>query len=254
MLRNLNKPVVLTYSQRSVDRASSDANLNLQCSALAAISDIAKVMLVGHGTSNDDFCYAMPGAKVRKLHSSMRDAFKVVNGEPLAKIYPDRIQIMSKHNVRNKGEVRADVKFEGKIALVKFYPGQDPAILDYYLKNKYKGIIIEMGALGHVATMRSKQGWTRKLKEIISKGVTVCAASQTIYGALDPYVYSNGREIMGTGVIYLKDMLAEAAFVKLGWVLGHEEWTKSREKVKEKMLENVAGEFSDRLEFESSEK
>jgi len=61
-LRNLNKPVVLTYSQRSIDRASSDANLNLKCSALAAISDIAEVMLVGHGSTNDDFCYAMPGA------------------------------------------------------------------------------------------------------------------------------------------------------------------------------------------------
>src|SRR3989344_7105622 len=56
-LKNLNKPVVLTYSQRSIDRASSDANLNLKCAALAAISDIAEVMLVGHGSTNDDFCY-----------------------------------------------------------------------------------------------------------------------------------------------------------------------------------------------------
>ncbi|GAI78977.1 unnamed protein product, partial [marine sediment metagenome] len=69
-LRNLNKPVVLTYSQRSIDRASSDANLNLQCAALVAISDIAEVMIVGHASSNDDFCYAMPGTKVRKLHTS----------------------------------------------------------------------------------------------------------------------------------------------------------------------------------------
>src|SRR3989344_2345059 len=90
-LGKLNKPVVLTYSQRSSDRASSDAALNLKCSALAAISDIAEVMLVGHATENDDFCYAMPGTKVRKLHTSRRDAFKVVNAEPFAKIYQDRI-------------------------------------------------------------------------------------------------------------------------------------------------------------------
>ncbi len=85
-LRDLNKPIVLTYSQRSIDRASSDANLNLQCAALAAVSEIAEVMLVGHASTNDDFCYAMPGTKVRKLHSSKRDAFKVVNGKPFAKI------------------------------------------------------------------------------------------------------------------------------------------------------------------------
>ncbi|KKK79844.1 hypothetical protein LCGC14_2829440, partial [marine sediment metagenome] len=87
-LRNVNKPVVLTYSQRSIDRASSDANLNLQCSALAAISDIAEVMLVGHASTDDDYCYAMPGTKVRKLHTSKRDAFKVVNGKPFARIFP----------------------------------------------------------------------------------------------------------------------------------------------------------------------
>ncbi len=252
MLRDLNKPVVLTYSQRSIDRASSDANLNLQCSALAAVSDIAEVMLVGHGTSNDDFCYAMPGTKVRKLHSSMRDAFKVVNGEPFAKISLDNsgtIKVLSKHNVRNKGKVKADTKFEEKVALIQVYPGQDTDILDYYAKNKYKGLIIEMTGLGHVPTMRSRAGWTKKLKEIISKGVTVCAVPQTIYGSLDPLVYSNGREIMATGVIYLKDMLAETALVKLGWVLGHEEWARDKNKIKEKMLENFSHEFSERLEF-----
>jgi hypothetical protein len=39
-------------------------------------------------------------------------------------------------------------------------------------------------------------------------------------------------------------MLAETAFVKLGWVLGHYGW---KAHVKEKILENVAGEFNSRL-------
>ncbi|MEK6817507.1 MAG: Glu-tRNA(Gln) amidotransferase subunit GatD, partial [Nanoarchaeota archaeon] len=165
-LRNLNKPVVLTYSQRSSDRASSDANLNLKCSVLAVISDIAEVMIVGHGSTNDDFCYAMPGTKVRKMHSSRRDAFKVVNSKPFAKIYPDRIEIISEHNLRdNKKKVKPDLKFEEKVALLKFSPGQEPDILDYYLKKRYKGIIIEMTGLGHVS-----ESWTAKLKEVIDKG------------------------------------------------------------------------------------
>ncbi|MFH1311325.1 MAG: Glu-tRNA(Gln) amidotransferase subunit GatD [Nanoarchaeota archaeon] len=247
-LRNLNKPVVLTYSQRSIDRASSDANLNLQCSALAAISNLAEVMLVGHATTNDDYCYAMPGTKVKKLHTSRRDAFKVVNAKPFARIYSDRIELISEHKFRNKNKVKADVKFEEKVALIKFFPGQDPSILDYYLKEKYKGVVIEMGALGHVATSRARQSWIRKLKEVQQKGLIICAVTQCIFGRVDPLVYSNGREILSTGVIYLEDMLAETAFVKLGWVLGHDEWAKNKEKVKEKMLENFAGEFSDRLE------
>ena len=122
-LKNLNKPVVLTYSQRSIDRASSDANLNLQCSALVAISDIAEVMLVGHASENDDFCNAMPGTKVRKMHTSKRDAFKVVNSKPFARVYPDKIIKESEYTLRNTGKVKGDWKFEEKIALVKIYPG-----------------------------------------------------------------------------------------------------------------------------------
>jgi glutamyl-tRNA(Gln) amidotransferase subunit D len=252
-LRGLNKPVVMTYSQRSSDRASSDARLNLQCAAIAAISDIAEVMIVGHGTTNDNFCYAMPGSKTRKMHSSRRDAFKAVNSEPYAKIFPDKINKISNYNLRNKNKVKIDSKFEEKVALVKVYPGQDPDILDYYLKNKYKGIILEMSGLGHVPTDRARKSWVKKLKEVQIKGLIVCATAQTIYGRLDPYVYSNGREILETGVIYLEDMLSETALVKLGWVLGHEEWAKNRDKIREKMLENFAREINKRLEFEAFE-
>ncbi len=247
-LRNLNKPVVLTYSQRSIDRASSDANLNLQCSALVAISDMAEVMLVGHATENDDFCYAMPGTKTRKMHSSRRDAFKTINAKPFAKIFPDKIEIMSDYHRRNKNKVRLDAKFEEKVALIKIYPGQDASILDYYLKNKYKGIVLEMPGLGHAPTKRARNSWTAKLKEVQEKGMIACATAQTIYGRLNPLVYSNGREILATGVIYLEDMLAETALVKLGWVLGHKEWAKNKGTVKEKMLENFSHELNNRLD------
>ena len=143
-LGKLNKPVVLTYSQKSIDRASSDANLNLQCSALAAISDIAEVSIVGHASDEDNYCYAIPGTKARKLHTSRRDAFKTVNDEPYAKISEETIELISKYNLRNNRKIKPDIKFEEKIALVKFYPGQKPDILDYYSKQKYKGIVIEM--------------------------------------------------------------------------------------------------------------
>jgi glutamyl-tRNA(Gln) amidotransferase subunit D len=246
-LRNLNKPVVLTYSQRSIDRASSDANLNLQCSALAAISDIAEVMIVGHASSNDDFCYAMPGTKVRKMHSSKRDAFKIVNSIPFAKIFPNQLEKISDYNVRTNKKVKADTKFEENIALVKFYPGQNPDILDYYLKKKYRGIVLEMGALGHVHSKRARKAWTNKLKEVQNKGLIICGVTQCIFGRTDPLVYSNGREMLETGIIYLEDMLAETAFVKLGWILGHEEWAKDKNVIKEKMLHNFSRELNSTL-------
>jgi glutamyl-tRNA(Gln) amidotransferase subunit D len=242
-LGKLNKPVVLTYSQRSIDRASSDANLNLQCSALAAISDIAEVMLVGHASEEDNFCFAIRGTKVRKMHSSRRDAFKSINCKPFAKLSKDTIEKISEYHLRNNRRVKLDLKFNEKVALVKIYPGQSTDILNYYVKNKYKGIILELSGIGNASS-----DWIKKIKELSGKGIVFCGVSQCINGRVDGLVYSSGRKLLDAGVIYLEDMLAETALVKLGWVLGHKEWSKSKEKIKEKMLENIAGEFNKRLE------
>lgn len=246
-LRDLNKPVVLTYAQRSSDRASSDASLNLQCAARAAISEIAEVMLVGHATMNDDFCYAMSGTKVRKMHSSRRDAFKSINAKPFAKIWPDKIELLSQFNRRdNMKKVKIDSVFEEKVALLKFYPGMDPEIFDF-IGSRYKGLILEVAALGHVAIDESRKNLLPVLKKAIDNGLIICASPQTIYGRLDPLVYSPGRKLMKTGIIFLEDMLSETAYVKLGWVLGHKTWVKEG-KIKDMMLKNFSKEINDRLE------
>jgi glutamyl-tRNA(Gln) amidotransferase subunit D len=246
-LRDLNKPVVLTYAQRSSDRASSDAALNLKCAAYAAISEMAEVMLVGHGTINDDFCYAMPGTKVRKMHASRRDAFKTINAKPFAKIFPDgKIEKISAYNQRNdKKKVKLDSVFNEKVSVLKITPGENPDILDCYLKEN-EGIIIEASGLGHVPmSEESKFTWLPKIKKAIDHGVTICATPQTIYGRLNPLVYSPGRSLLKSGVIFLEDMLTETAFVKLGWVLAHKQW---KSQIKEKMLQNFSHEINDRLE------
>ncbi|MEK6888921.1 MAG: Glu-tRNA(Gln) amidotransferase subunit GatD [Nanoarchaeota archaeon] len=242
-LKNINKPVVLTYSQRSIDRASSDAHLNIECAVQMALSDCAEVMLVGHATTNDDYCYALLGSKVRKMHSSRRDAFKPVNTEPIARVYPDKIEFLKAYKKKSTKKTELDKDHTDKVALVKFYPGQDSSILDFYAL-KYKGIVVEVSGLGHLPVGEAKNNWIPKLKKLIKEGFVVCAAAQTINGRLDPLVYSNGRELIDAGVIFLEDMLAETAFVKLGFVLGHYGWKKN---VKEKMLENMAGELNERL-------
>jgi glutamyl-tRNA(Gln) amidotransferase subunit D len=104
-----------------------------------------------------------------------------------------------------------------------------------------------MGGLGHLPPSEAQHNWVPSLKKHIKNGLVVCGAAQTIYGRLDPLVYSNGRELIDAGVIFLEDMLAETALVKLGFVLGHYGW---KAHIKEKMLENMAGEFNARLEFD----
>ena len=137
---------------------------------------------------------------------------------------------------------------EEKTALIKYYPGADSDILNYYIKKGYRGIVIEMVGLGQLATQESEKNWIPAIKKAIDKGIIICAVPQTLYGRLNPYVYSTGRTIKKAGVLYLEDMLPETAYIKLGWVLGH---TKDKEKIKKLMLRNIAGELNERISEET---
>jgi glutamyl-tRNA(Gln) amidotransferase subunit D len=227
-----------------IDRASSDAELNLECAAEFALSDCAEVVLVGHADLNDDFCHVFRGTKVRKMHSSRRDAFKSVNCSPLARVRPGKIEFLNKFRARSSRAAELDTVFNDKVALVTFYPGQEPAILDYYFNEGYKGVVIQAVGLGHVAAGDAKHSWIGTIKRLVKEGFVICVAPQTIYGRLDSKIYSTGRELEKAGVVFLEDMLPETAFVKLGWALGHKNW-KARDQIGDKMRENIAGELNE---------
>ena len=248
-LRNLNKPVVFTAAQRSIDRGSSDAFSNLLCAVQAAAKfDGAAVVTCMHGTSDDGYCILNRGTKVRKMHTSRRDAFRPINELPLAKVFEDgRIEILnSNYTKRNNNEVVVEDKFEPTTALVYVYPGMDPDILDYYRKKKYRGIVIAATALGHVPTVNPKYSLLKKIKELVDNDIPVIISTQTIYGRVHPYVYTNLRKLsIELKCIFVEDMLPETAYVKLGWVLPQ---AKNIEEVKEMMLTNYAGEISERTD------
>jgi len=252
ILRNLNKPVVFTAAQRSIDRGSSDAFMNLICAVSAAAKfDGAEVVTCLHGTTNDDYCLLNRGTKVRKMHTSRRDAFRPVDELPLAKVYSDgKIEVVKKdYRKRSEKKVEADNKFEAKTALIQVYPGMEPKIIDFYVNGGYKGIVLAATALGHVPTLREKYSLMSNLKKAIDKKIPIVIASQTLYGRVHPLVYTNLRKLsVELGCIFAENMLPETAYVKLGWVLGK---TKDISKVKELMLKNIAGEITERSDDKS---
>ncbi len=247
MLRNLSKPVALVGAQRSSDRPSSDAFMNLICASIYATSDIAEVSVVMHGTIEDTFCLAHRGTRVRKMHTERRDAFQSVNDKPLAKIYPNgKIEIINEnYRKRTDEEVILDARINEKVALVKAYPGSDPEIIDFFVDKGYKGIVIEGTGFGHVPTetLDKRRSWIPHIKRAIEEGIIVCMTSQTIFGRTNPFVYSNARRLYNLGVIYCEDMLPEVAYVKLMWVLGH---TENPEEVRKLMLTPLANEIKPR--------
>jgi glutamyl-tRNA(Gln) amidotransferase subunit D len=95
--------------------------------------------------------------------------------------------------------------------------------------------------LGQAPARDSENNWLPTIKKTIEKGVIICGAPQTIFGRLNPNVYSTGIDLQKTGLIFLEDMLPEVAFVKLGWILGHNSW------IKEKKIEKNERKFIRRI-------
>lgn len=261
MLKDLHKPVAVVGAQRSPDRGSFDGIMNLICSGhFAGHSNIGEVAIVMHATTNDDFCFAHRGTKVRKMHASRRDAFRSINELPLAKIWPNGKIEITNNNFRQFDEgkkVSADTAFEPKVAIVKAYPGSDPQIIDWYADEGFRGIVIEATGLGHVPTGESgtnvgqfdpNMSWIPRIKSAIERGIVVVVTSQTLYGRVHPFVYRNLRLLYNTGTVFGEDMLPETAYVKLGWLLGHE---KDFDKVRSMMQTNIAGEITQETNAQS---
>ena len=264
-LRELNKPVVLTGSQRSTDRGSSDGGMNLVCSSFAALSDIAEVGICMHSSINDKSCIFSRGTKVRKMDTQRRDAFRPINEYPLALIWPEgKIKVKNRNYIERdeKKRVKVDDKFEPMIALLQSYPGSDPSVMAYLVKKGYMGFVIQATGLGQLPSVTNS--WLPVIKRTVGSGIPVYLAPETLYGRLNLNVYSEGRAVLETGAVPLGDMLPETAYVKLGWVLGHfiEHEEKNRkkgkgrrkqkpmeldmDKVNEMMLTNYAGEITKR--------
>jgi len=256
MLQNLPSPVVLVGAQRSSDRGSSDNLMNLVCATQAAArGNVAEVSVCMHATSSDDFCYLHQGNRVRKLHTSRRDAFRSVNVLPFSKIWlaDGKIEYMrNNYAKRADRNIRVDDKMNPDVGLIQIHPGIKPEFIEGS-KKFFDGIVISGTGLGHVPTNPSKEKFAKSvvpaIKSLIDSGVPVVIAPQTLYGRLDMNVYSAGRLLKQAGVIGDgADWLPETALVKLMWVLGH---TKNMEKVGEMMMTNFAGEISKEVEVGS---
>ncbi len=235
LLDDIPKPVVLVGSQRSSDRPSSDAPLNLLAAIDVAKSNVRGVYVVMHEAMDDKRCAVHHGTKVRKMHTSRRDAFKSINTKQAGWVEPlDNGMNLEGLPEREKRPAARLGGMEPEVAFLYVTPALTED--DIVHAGAKKGIVLVGTGLGH---MRSDL--IPVLKEIIDEGKPVVMTSQCLYGTVNNYVYANGRKLLEAGVITCGDMLPETALVKLMWALSI-----SDQDVKEIMTTNVAGEMSDR--------
>jgi len=228
-------PIVLVGSQRSLDRPSSDADINL-ISAIRFIIEYKSqgVFVAMHEDENDNTVACHIGTRVRKNHTSKRGAFQTIGDKPAFLIHSDG------HITKNSNEVferkfhGAKINLDPHVALIKYYPGYNPKLLECIIDHNYKAIIFEGTGLGHVGNTLYTN-----IKKATSKNIFVGMTSQCINGIIQMNVYESGRKLIKLGVTPL-NMTPETAVVKAMWALGNSDNIHEMQKL---MLKNIAFEF-----------
>ena len=235
-LSGFKKPITLVGSQRSSDRPSSDAALNLISATKFLVNTKSKgVFVVMHQNESDDAVACHLGTRVRKNHTSKRSAFQTVGSEPAFVVYENKILENMKNSFFSENEYNPRINLDTKVALIKYHPGFNPEIIESLIKLEYRGIIFEGTGLGHVG--RTMYNSIKKAKE---NGIFLGMTSQSIDGRVSMTVYESGRDLLDMGIIPLENMIPEVALVKAMWVLGN---SNSDDEIKNMMLENYSSEF-----------
>jgi glutamyl-tRNA(Gln) amidotransferase subunit D len=211
-------PIVMVGSQRSSDRPSSDAALNLIHAVHAAgRGDVAEVVICMFGPTSDQYALLHRGTRCRKMHSSYRSTFRTVGGVPLAMVGEEFSYLTRDYRRRDRSrKARVDTAYDDRTTILYYYPGMKPDLVDALVEKGYRGIVIAGTGLGHV-----NKPLYPALRRAREAGVHVVMTVQTLWGYAQMYVYDTGRDLLELGVVPLDNMLPETALMKLSWVLGH---------------------------------
>jgi glutamyl-tRNA(Gln) amidotransferase subunit D len=250
ILEGIEIPVIFTASQRSSDRGSSDAFLNLYCAVkFAKEANFAGVAICMHGSSEDDYCNVLPACKTKKLHSSRRNTFQPINTTPIAKVTTENIEFFPEthHKKRNNSKLKLKLlNPKLKLGILRFHPHFQSSMLEPV--KKFDGLIIEGTGLGNgpvecVDEFTKENEKTIKTITSLTKEIPVTMTTQCVFGRVNMNVYSYGRKILDSGVWgNHTDMLPETAFIKLAWLLSNY----NKKDIKELYHENLRGEISER--------
>ena len=240
MFRSLHRPVILVGSQRSSDRPSTDAFLNLEAALEFSRINIGEVGICMHSSISDTSVSLLRGVRTRKMHSSRRDAFRSPGVPPMASYVNGSSSVNPDTTPCSTDSLDFKPSLEKKVSLVYFHPMMEPE--DFSALSEGKKIVVIAGTgMGHVSSKLFEP-----LKELSKEGTRFMMTTQCLGGRVDLDVYSTGRRLTELGVIPLGDMFPETALVKAMHVAANY----PEEKFRETMISNMRGEILSReVEF-----
>ena len=189
------------------------------------------------------------GNRSTKVSAENFNAFESFNYPSLAKA---GIKISYKEHLflpmpTNKLVVRK--LFDRRIAVLKLFPGITPAVVEATVRiPDLQGLVIETFGSGNAPT----EAWfINALQEALDRGVIVLNVTQCKAGAVQMRQYQASCDMDRIGVIGGNDITIEAAVTKMMYLLGN--FPNNKDKVRERLSQNLRGEISTEIDLEGEE-
>jgi len=242
-------PVVIVGSQRSSDRGSSDAAMNLVSAAsFIANTSLKGVFICMHERMDDENCIILNGFNAKKMHSSRRDTFKQINSKPVARInyFSKEIEYISEYPdsaLNSPGHMTLHLLNEDlKIGIVYSHPNMFAEEFECF--RNFDGLILVGTGLtnfpiNEIDDLTKEHTKIKNVLKSLAEKMPLVMTLQTVYGTVNMNVYTTGRDLKELGIIGDHSSLCtETAFIKLAWLLSQ------KLDPKEYFMQDFRGEFS----------
>jgi L-asparaginase len=207
-LAGLDRPVVLTGSQRPLGEIRSDARRNLVDAVDLATRDLPEVGVCFDGQ-------LLRGNRATKGDAWSYSAFASPNCPPLARLGLD-VEIGA-HVRRPQLPFAVDARFDPRVAVCYVTPAMSPALLERVGAGEgdggIRGVVLAAFGVGNVPARH--RSIATAVQRLTDGGVTTLVVTQAHAGAVDLALYANGVCLRDAGALSGGDMGIEAAVAKL---------------------------------------
>ena len=210
MVQHSPKPIVLTGSQKPIDKEDTDGRINLRDSFLYAASDNASdVVIVFQGK-------IIAGTRAKKVRTKSYNAFTSVDFPNLGVIRDGRIIQYITTPKQEKPEFY--LQLNEKVALLTLTPGVKGEILDMYFRY-HDAVVLSGYGTGGVPD-GEYYGFYQAIERWERKGKTLVVTTQVQQEGSDMSVYRVGRGLKNRfALLESYSMTHESIITKLMWIL-----------------------------------
>lgn len=198
MLEHIDRPVVLTGSQRPLGIDGSDAEGNLRLAYTAACSGFAGVCIAFGGR-------LIHGNAAKKMYALADDAFRSIG----------RTEIDISAPSAPPAPFRLHDKLDTNVAVIRLYPGIKPGVLDAHITAGYRGIILEGYGLGSVPGDDAAESFLPALTRARTHACTIVLTTQCVYDGADISRYEVGVRAAELGALSGGSLPIEALYARL---------------------------------------